>query len=232
MLGSTGHRSRARATLGAVRLSILGTTGLALALLAAPRAAADSAQYSTRPTKPSTSGVYVIGDSITAMGAPMLNLRRPDWHINGVAGRHVQALGEEVAAVLAVDPTPRAIVVALGTNRAPDALDDYDTVYRDALTAVPAATRLLLVTPYRNRELWGAALISDDRLRAYHAYHYARAMHDFAEARPRTCIAGWRARMNREPWRLFDGVHPKWRGRLIWARMVAESLDRCAWSAQ
>lgn len=212
-------------------VSISALLAVLLSLVLAQESSASSdlePSWSTTATAPSPARVYVIGDSITYAGASRLLAARPGWHVNGVPGRWVQSLGAQVDAVLAADPHPRVIVVALGTNRQAGAPYDYDTVYADALRTVPADTRLILVTPFRDPAIWNSLLKLDPRTWSIHAYRYARGMNAFAAARPHTCLMRWRQRVSRETFRLHDGVHPNPGGRDLWARMLTDSVRSCA----
>jgi len=211
-----------------VSVSALLALLLALVLAQESSASADlEPGWSTPATAPSPARVYVLGDSITYGGASRLLEARPGWHVNGVPGRPVQELAGLVAGVLRVDPHPRAIVVALGTNRGHHATDDYDTVYDEALRGVPADTRIILVTPFRDPAIWNPELKPDPRSWSIHAYRYARGMNALAAARPHTCLVPWRERISRETYRLYDGIHPKPGGKDLWARMLTNSVRNC-----
>lgn len=167
---------------------------------------------------------YVVGDSITYRGTSALKRLRPGWYVEGVPGRRASCLDEQVQDLLDVDATPRAVVFALGTNASQPV--DYYNVYRDAAAMLPASTKVLLVTPYRDPKYNTLPGVSEAG-KAYHQYHYARAMIGLAAERPNTCVVPWRSTAQRHPEYMNDGVHPNTRGIPVWAKMLSESIWRC-----
>lgn len=167
---------------------------------------------------------YVIGDSITWRGAETLAGLRPGWYVEGVPGRKADCLSRQVSGILAVDTAPRLVVIALGTNASAEngvALRDYYTVYREAVALLPASTRVALVTPYRD-PIYNT-IAGSDAGRAYHQWHYAKAMTILAVDRPSTCIVPWRVTAARHPEYMNDGIHPNVKGIPVWARLLART---------
>ena len=182
-------------------------------------------EWSASPTAPTGARVYLTGDSITYWSAPIIGDRRPGWFIEGVPGRQVQTLALQVEQILAGDPHPRAIIVALGTNT--EKFEDYEALYRDALAPVPAGTKVVLVAPYRNPEKFGAGTDWPANRKAYHQYYAARAMNTLAQAEG-VCVAHWRYTVSRNPDLLHDGIHPTMRGRRVLTELLVDAVKTCA----
>jgi len=215
------RRGIARALVG-----LLVVAGLFLSVLAGAKAYGAYDEWAASPTSPVPSGAYLTGDSITYWSAPSIEALRPGWNIEGVPGRQVQSLALQVEQILAADPSPRAIIVELGTNTAGWA--DYRALYAEALAPVPAATKIILVTPYRDPVKFSRDSDYPENRKAYHQYHAAKAMRALVAARPRTCIARWRYLAGHRPWLLHDGIHPTMRGRAVLAELLAKTVRGCA----
>lgn len=173
--------------------------------------------FATRPAQ-----VFVVGDSITAQGTDELRRLHRGWDIDGVSGRRVSELPRILDDRLARGPAPRAVVVALGTNSVSWwAADDY----RSALARLPASTRVVLVTTYRDPDAWPedgpephrAAVLAD----------YSRWLGEIAQERPGTCLVDWRTTVQQRPGLLADGVHPTQEGQRVWAAAISRSVATC-----
>jgi hypothetical protein len=164
-------------------------------------------------------GVYVIGDSITAGAAEYL----PGWwHVDAEPGRNVDLLPEHLKLILAQNPSPRTVVVALGTN-AVRGWSKQD--YADAIGLLPAFTTVVFVTTYRNPDYWGG--VEDFRRQPWVQYHYSKWMNELTTERPNTCRVAWRYRVKHHPGALYDGVHPRQTGRERWVDMVRLAVRDC-----
>lgn len=175
------------------------------------------------PTYSPPRGVYVVGDSITVLGAPHLAALRPGWFVYGLGGRNVDAIPRMVDNVLSLNPNPRAIVIALGTNASDAWTRDQ---FAAALNKIPWTTKVALVTTYRDPTIFDP-LFSIVGSREYFQPIYTRWMQLFAHYRHNTCVVPWRGVVLNIPGLLYDGVHPNATGRAIWARTVVRSVDSC-----
>lgn len=216
------------------RLIILILVAIVLVQLVVTPREAQGAPNTTlyeSPMQPSASGIYVTGDSITNAGGAELLKLRPKWHVEGVPGRQVQTLDRQISEILSVDPTPRAIVVALGTNTKVgheyDGVvypNDHFRVYPEALAQVPAGTCVVLVTAYRDPDYFNLPDTPEWK-KSWQSWRYSKAMWRLKEERPRTKIANWRYTAARNPHLLSDGVHGTAKGRKVWAKRVSDSLS-------
>jgi hypothetical protein len=139
----------------------------------------------------------VIGDSLTYRATDQLAALHPDWMIDGVPGRGLTALIPVLKKHLAADGAPETLVIALGTNSLPGNNGD---VYADAVALVPASTRVVFVTLYRDPVIYGAE--TADRMRAL-----SHVMSEVAADRPGSVVAWWRSLVVQHPELLVDGVH-------------------------
>ena len=57
-------------------------------------------------------------------------------------------------------------------------------------------------------------------------------MRSLAASRPRSCVADWRAVVQRAPGLLGDGVHQAPALELFWAKWIERSWDACLAQAQ
>ena len=162
-------------------------------------------------------GTLLVGDSLSWRGADELAGLRPRWRRDGGPGRRVTQLPSRVRRYLTARGAPETLVVALGTN--PQAVwrkRDYVA----AVALVPAETRVLFVTPYRDPASSSAWAVA--RLEAYD-----RWMREIAADRPRSCLADWRALVASRPGLLVDGTHQSPGGEATWAELVSSSWEAC-----
>ena len=166
----------------------------------------------------SSTGSYVLGDSISALTSSELSARRPQWTINAVHGRGVSTLPELVGNLRAVDARPYRVVIELGSNQSPGwTKQDYE----DAIAALPTSTRVLLVTPFKGRGgPWGPTGVRATR-------RYAIWMTQIAAERPRTCIVPWRQRAKAHPEWLRDRLHPKADYYATWVDILLDADAAC-----
>lgn len=206
-------------------------TGTPLSVVAEERSPAlcalrDNAEYvggRCRPTDPptfadgATVGTLLVGDSLSWRGANELAGLHPRWSLDAVPGRPVTQLSSRIRQHLAARGAPETLVVALGTNpRTSWRKRDYVA----AVALVPAETRVLFVTPYRDpakNTAWAVA-----RLEAYD-----RWMREITATRPGTCLADWRALAIDRPELLVDGTHQSPEGEAEWAGFISASWDAC-----
>ena len=162
-------------------------------------------------------GTLLVGDSLSWRGSNELAGLRPRWRLDAVPGRPVTQLSPRVRRYLAARGAPETLVVALGTNpRTSWRKRDYVA----AVSLLPAETRVLFVTPYRDpahSSAWAVA-----RLEAYD-----RWMREITASRPGTCLADWRALAASHPELLVDGTHQSPGGEAEWAELVSTSWDAC-----
>lgn len=209
-------------------VSVAVACSVLVVLAGGPARAADP----TSPTEPSTSRVYVVGDSITSGSRSTLQAMRPGWHINGLRGRLVSTLPMLVSEILAVDPNPRVVVLALGTNAS---WSWSKAEYLAAVDLLPTTTRVLLVTTYRDPDNWSRYAKDNwdgiDRpwyQRAYIQSHYSTWMREIDVERANVCVAEWRGLVRNRPWLMFDGVHPNPNGHKKWADLLVTGVRNCA----
>ena len=167
--------------------------------------------------RPVTSEVVLFGDSLSARARGKLRLLHPDWRLSAVRGRNVRRLPDLVAQHLDEHGAPGTLVVALGTN--PDADWSRDS-YRGVVQLLPAGTKVVFVTTYRDPEVFGVE--RSDMLR-----RYSRWMRQIAAERPGTCLVPWRSRVIRRPHLMVDGVHATPRGERVWTRLVSQGVGGC-----
>jgi hypothetical protein len=217
-----------RVSLAAVLIAALFIGSLALAGRAYAFA---HDEWSASPTEPAPDGVYVTGDSLTYWGAPDLHRLRPTWQIEGAPGRWVQDLRQQVEEILAADPSPRVMVLALGTNTA--YYQDYKALYAGALGVIPSSTFVVFVSTYRDPKIYARGSAWDDNMLAYHQWHESKAMRELAVERPRTCVAPWRSLAIRHRDMVDEnGIHAtRDKGRDAWARLVSRSVKKCVVAA-
>lgn len=162
-------------------------------------------------------GTLLVGDSLSWRGSNELARLRPRWRLDAVPGRPVTQLPSRVRRYLAARGAPETLVVALGTNpRASWRKRDYVA----AVALVPAETRVLFVTPYRDPATSSALAVA--RLAAYD-----RWMREITATRPGTCLADWRDRAATHPDLLVDGTHQSPDGEAVWAELVSTSWEAC-----
>jgi hypothetical protein len=206
-------------------------TGTPLRVVAAQRSPAlcalrDNTEYvdgRCRATDPpplaegARTGTLLVGDSLSWRGSNELAGLRSRWRLDAVPGRPVTQLTARVRHHLEVRGAPETLVVALGTNpRASWRKRDYVA----AVGLLPAETRVLFVTPYRDPAQSSAWAVR--RLEAYD-----RWMREIAATRPGTCLADWRGLVATRPELLVDGTHQSPDGEAAWAELVSSSWDAC-----
>ncbi|MDO9497505.1 MAG: hypothetical protein Q7J48_17520 [Nocardioides sp.] len=162
-------------------------------------------------------GTLLVGDSLSWRGSNELAGLRPRWRLDAVPGRPVTQLPARVHRYLAARGAPETLVVALGTNpRTSWRKRDYVA----AVALLPAETRVLFVTPYRDPAHSSARAVA--RLGAYD-----RWMREITATRPGTCLADWRALAATHPELLVDGTHQSPDGEAVWAELVSTSWEAC-----
>jgi hypothetical protein len=166
----------------------------------------------------SPAGSYVLGDSISAFTAPTLEDRRPQWTVNADRGRPVATLPLLVENLRAVDRHPFRVVIELGSNPS-SGWTKAD--YVDAVAQLPAATRVLLVTPYKAP----GGRWKPRGVRA--AAQYARWMQQIARRRPHTCVVPWRATARAHRDWLRDGLHPTREHYGDWVDLILATDSAC-----
>ena len=167
-------------------------------------------------------GDLLVGDSITWRGTDELGRLQPDLVIDGMPARQPDDLRGRLARYRADHGDPDGLVVELGTNRN-RRYDESDL--RADIGSLPADTVVMLVLPYRaDRGRPPVVTASSTR--------FAGWMSAVAAARPRTCVADWRAVVDRRPDVLGDGVHPGPTQEEFWARWLSRSWTGCLDRAQ
>lgn len=167
---------------------------------------------------------WVVGDSITAGGLASLRALGATWEVTSIPGRDVSTLPYYVAERMKHETPPTMVVIALGTNASPGW---YQADYQAAVDLLPASTRVVFTTTYRDPKLWPNTL--DYRRRASIQPHYSQFMHHIDVSRPNTCINEWRGYIEPRYNLLRDGVHPTTdRGYPAWAKRVVSAVHLCA----
>lgn len=167
-------------------------------------------------------GVKVIGDSITYNSRRQLRRMRPNWRLDARRGRPVTALRTKVDSMIASGVVPRNVVLALGSNprRSWRRADFAHVVDR-----LPRQVNITLMTTYRDPRHWRGHPNWRKRPRIQRIY--SRWMQRVARQRPNVCIMPWRAVAKNNRHLLRDGVHPNWRGKQRWSRLVIRSARKC-----
>ena len=163
-----------------------------------------------------TNDILIVGDSITAWSTYPMKNRQPGWTVDGVFGRVVQELEEIVPTYVRVHGSPKAIVVALGTNTwGLWTKSGYEKVRR----ITDPDTKVFYVTTYRRDESWAGSLENMSK--------YSTWMKEIALENANTFVIDWRDRAARFPQILdADGVHPTALGTEMWADMVSEAVSK------
>lgn len=159
-----------------------------------------------------TSGVIVIGDSISYYSTPEILNRRPNWNINAQRGREVNRLPFIINSMNTDGLVYRAVVIELGTNIS-DGWSKSD--YEAAVAALPGETKKFFVVPRVHHQGWE---------RNATVNRYGDWMEQIAAVRADTFIIDWRAEVNANPDLLPDGVHPNQEGQNILARIMAYAV--------
>jgi hypothetical protein len=212
--------NRPRRRIGLIASVMVIVTMFAGVLVAAKAYGGKYDEWAASPEAPAR--VYVTGDSVTYWTAPYIHADHPWWQIEGVPGRQVQQLGIQLAQILEVDPTPRIIIVELGTNTA--GWEDYHALYTTALAQLPESTHVILVTPYRDGVKFSRTSDYADNLQAYHQYWEAKAMRQIVLERPNTSLVRWRYVARYNPDLLHDGIHPNLRGREVLSGLMTKAV--------
>lgn len=160
------------------------------------------------------SSVYMVGDSITALGVD--DLAEPSWTVNGKPGRLVSTLPFFLRG-----HAEQTVVIALGTNAAPGWTE---ASYRKAIALLPASTRVVLVTTYRDPAYNRSPDYKHDPA---HSLAYTQAMIRIAQTRPHTCVVPWRYWARHHNGMLTEGTHPNAAGQKVWASMVKKAVEAC-----
>ncbi len=164
-----------------------------------------------------TDRVFVIGDSVTWRAADEIARRHPTWAVDGRPGSALNSWTPRFESYLGTHTMPRTVVLALGTNGTRTTRQDY----LDALRLVPARTRVVLVTPYRDPAVYGqrrADLMTD----------IGHWMSEIVADRPHTCLAPWQVTATTRPDLLVDGVHQQRSAERTWATLVARAASSCS----
>lgn len=185
--------------------------------------ATTGAAASLQARRPINDRFFMVGDSITHLGADNLRRLGVRWRIIGVSGRLVSRLPDLLQSRLAAGPAPRVVVVALGANADPGW---HEANYRAAVAMLPASTRVVFVSVYRNPAIYRSG-VTPFRRNPNSPYEYSKAMLDIAGQRPHTCVVPWRAWASAHRNSLAHGVHPRGHGQEVWARMVRNTVRGC-----
>jgi len=147
---------------------------------------------------------FVVGDSITMLGAPYLR-RLPDWFVYGVGGLNVTRIHKMVSNILSVNQEPGPVVViALGTNAS---LLWTKAQLKAAVALLPATTTLALVTTYRDPVKFNL-LFPIVGSREWFQPYYIRWVWEADSLRPNTCVVPWRSVVANQPGLLYDESTP------------------------
>lgn len=162
-------------------------------------------------------GTLLVGDSLTWRGTDELGGRAPDISLDGLPSRQLRDLSVRLDRFRLDHGEPANLIIELGTNR--------DRTYseqdlRQDIASLPTSTLVMFVLPYRA-----------DRAVPSHVQQssisYSDWMTALAAERPLTCIANWRAIVEKHPGVLGDGVHPRPALERFWAKWLNRSWDRC-----
>lgn len=177
-------------------------------------------------TEAATDSVYMVGDSITAMGRDELNDLR-HWEVNALGGRTVDCLPGHLNRRIDRDVWMTKFVVALGTN----AILGWDEAdYRQVITTLrqsyPRAV-VVFVTTYRDPDKFNEANGYKYRGLASTQYWISRWMRNIADDTAHVCLADWRTYVANKEYLLSDGVHPNAEGQKRWASLVVNAVANC-----
>jgi len=171
---------------------------------------------------PTASGTLLVGDSLTWRGTDELGELAPDLTIDGQPARQLRDLAGRLAAFRTDQGDPAGLILELGTNR--DRQSTEQSLDAD-IGSLPSTTVVMFVLPYRAQPAKSLHVtVSSTRVSAW--------MRTLAGSRPRSCVADWRAVVERHPAVLGDGVHPAPALELFWARWMQRSWDTCLAQAQ
>jgi len=158
----------------------------------------------------------VVGDSVTYRAGDEMTEANRGWVVDGQAGTVIASFARRYRAFTRLHRTPRTVVMALATNVDGDA---SRRAFERAAARVPRSTRLVLVTPFRDRRVYPReARVLAERTRWLEALD---------RSRPGTCVAPWRAVAQRNPDLIVDGVHQTARGEEVFASVVARAVQAC-----
>lgn len=201
---------------------VLSTAGVASATdivgsLGSPTSNCGTYTHQTNP-----SHTFMVGDSITHRGTDELSVLRPNWQIDGLAGRDVDCLVQFINERVSDGYISRT-VIALGTNAMEGwGQDDYQAV----VDSIPASSTIIFVNTYRDPVLWPST--NPYRTRGSVQYFYSTYMANIAAgSRPGVCVANWRSWAANHPQNLTDGTHPDGTGEAAWANIVDTAADNC-----
>lgn len=215
-LGAARHTASARGT--SLRDAVLARSQV----LCATRASYQWTGRTCRALRPgerkhkASDPVFVIGDSVTHRAADEITRLHRTWAVDGRPGTVLSSFKTRFRAYLGTHRMPRTVVLALGTNGDRTTRQDYLA----ALRLIPARTRLVLVTPYRDQAIYG-------RRKATLMHNIAGWMRQIAAGRPHTCLAPWQATVERRPSLLVDGVHQTRSAEMTWAKVVSRATTAC-----
>jgi len=162
---------------------------LAVAMLALPHAASDSSAAAGR-------SAVVVGDSLAVGTEPYLPGLLPGWQLRQIAHKGVTT-ATGIARLQSLGPAlPRYVVVSLGTNDDPRAVERFRTAIRAALATVGSGRCVVWPNIVRPRTL-GAT---------YEGLN--RVLSQEAAANRRLRVVDWRGLTRTHPaWLREDGVH-------------------------
>jgi lysophospholipase L1-like esterase len=189
-----------------VRRSILSLCLLALALSAAPAAAA---------SKPR---LLVIGDSLAVGADAPLRALLPDWRIRSVV-RVGRPLSEGMGVFRALEPAPVVTAFSLFTNDDPANVSSLVRAVRESLNLERGAACAIWATVVRPAVAGRSYSPVNRRLK-----RLARR----PELLGRLVIVPWAAKVRRHPyWMGPDRVHPTPSGYQARAELYARAVRRC-----
>lgn len=164
-----------------------------------------------------SSPVFIIGDSVTHRAADDVTARTVDWDVDGQPGTALNSFERRWRAYRATHEEPGTLVIALGAN---NGVRTRKVAYDRAVAVASPDMHVVFVTPFRSASDHGrdkAKLMRDTEL----------WMKEIARSRPHTCIAPWKAKVEREPGLVVDGVHQSRAAEDVWARLVIRAVKGC-----
>lgn len=148
----------------------------------------------------------MIGDSITVRSENALWNVMPHAKINGEVGRQLTTAPGLVAQARRSGDLGQVLVIALGTNGNGGAAE-----LDQAIDAAGPHQKVVLVTIDAARP-WEGPVNADIRA--------------VAAAHPDVTLADWHHTISGKEYLLVDGVHPNSQGSVLFARTVADAVNR------
>jgi lysophospholipase L1-like esterase len=159
--------------------------------------------------------VLVVGDSLAVGTRVPLEQALPGTRVETSAERG-RTTAEGVAEIAARSPLPAVLVVSLGTNDDPSAVEAYQGQVETVLRA--AGPTACVVWPNIVRPPYGGV--------GYDGYN--RALASLAAANPNLVVVDWVALTAANPrWMAPDGVHATPEGYAGRARAIADAVRNC-----